>query len=134
MIRISTLCESNLKVPLRRLPFDSLKLCNVVGGWAQTAQTETLTGSVKAFWGGCFKGRGCRDEAMLSQGFFLSLSSVVDLERWPESSEESAPPVQKEITRWWKERDQKRERGGRGEKGKRGGSLKGHRLTCSKWQ
>lgn len=53
MIRISTLCESNLKVPLRRLPFDSLKLCNVVGGWAQTAQTETLTGSVKAFfWGG----------------------------------------------------------------------------------
>ena len=47
---LRSLCESNLKVPLRRLSFCSLKSGSTTGGWAQTqAQTETLTGAVKAF-------------------------------------------------------------------------------------
>lgn len=47
---LHSLCESNLKVPLRRLSFCSLKFGGAAGGWAQTtAETETLTGSVKGF-------------------------------------------------------------------------------------
>lgn len=50
-IRISTLCESNLKVPLRRLSFCSLKSGGTSGGWDHTtAETETLTGAVKDFF------------------------------------------------------------------------------------
>lgn len=45
----------------------TLKLCDAVGGWAQTTQTESLTDSVKAFFyfpsAGAFNGGGCRAEA-----------------------------------------------------------------------
>lgn len=45
-----SLCESNLKVPLRRLSFCSLKSGGVTGGRAHTTrQTDTLTGTVKGF-------------------------------------------------------------------------------------
>lgn len=46
---LKSLCESNLKVPLRRLSFCSLKSGGVTGGWAQTT-AETLTGAVMGFF------------------------------------------------------------------------------------
>lgn len=44
-----------------------------------------------------------------------------ELQTWPQSSEKSMLSVQKEIARWWKKCDQKRERGGLREKRKREG-------------
>lgn len=126
-IRISSLCESNLKVPLRRLPFDSLRSCGAVGGWAQTTQTETLTGSVKAFFTPPLLVFVPAETAGMKPRCKMAVSSPMQRicsereqaqQRWPQSSEKSPLSVQKEVACCWKKCDQKRERGAQERKGK----------------
>lgn len=85
-IRISTLCESNLKVPLRRLSFCSLKSGGVTGGRAQTT-AETLTGAVTGFFPLLVFLKDCNTEMN------------VDARPGPESSGFAYPPLLEEAAK-----------------------------------